>query len=108
MTTQRKLGFYLAIIKKKIEILLSIALMYQLMYNSYLLHAGVAQLFRARPCQGRGQGLESPHPHHEKSRSLRPAFFVLWRRALFCGRKRPGVKNAIRHSARQSTLQNLF
>jgi hypothetical protein len=26
-------------------------------------NAGVAQLFRARPCQGRGQGLESPHPH---------------------------------------------
>lgn len=26
--------------------------------------AGVAQLFRARPCQGRGHGLESRHPHH--------------------------------------------
>ena len=26
-------------------------------------HAGLAQLFRARPCQGRGQGLESPDPH---------------------------------------------
>ncbi len=42
--------------------------MCQLMYNSYLLHAGVAQLFRARPCQGRGQGLESPHPHQIKFR----------------------------------------
>ena len=29
-------------------------------------HAGLAQLFRARPCQGRGQGLESPDPHHDK------------------------------------------
>lgn len=28
-------------------------------------YAGLAQLFRARPCQGRGQGLESPDPHHE-------------------------------------------
>lgn len=27
-------------------------------------YAGLAQLFRARPCQGRGQGLESPDPHH--------------------------------------------
>lgn len=26
-------------------------------------YAGLAQLFRARPCQGRGQGLESPNPH---------------------------------------------
>jgi hypothetical protein len=26
-------------------------------------YAGVAQLFRARPCQGRGQGLESLYPH---------------------------------------------
>ena len=33
-------------------------------YTLLLLRAGVAQLFRARPCQGRGQGLESPHPHH--------------------------------------------
>jgi hypothetical protein len=30
-------------------------------------YAGVAQLFRARPCQGRGQGLESPHPHQERN-----------------------------------------
>jgi hypothetical protein len=28
-----------------------------------VIHAGVAQLFRARPCQGRGQGLESLYPH---------------------------------------------
>ena len=28
-------------------------------------YAGVAQLFRALPCQGRGQGLESPHPHQD-------------------------------------------
>ena len=27
--------------------------------------AGVAQLFRARPCQGRGHGLESHYPHHQ-------------------------------------------
>ncbi len=31
-------------------------------YN-HLSYAGLAQLFRARPCQGRGQGLESPDPH---------------------------------------------
>ena len=26
--------------------------------------AGIAQLSRALPCQGRGQELESPYPHH--------------------------------------------
>ena len=31
-------------------------------YNSSLL-AGLAQLFRARPCQGRGRELESLNPH---------------------------------------------
>ena len=29
-------------------------------------YAGVAQLFRALPCQGRGRELESLHPHHLK------------------------------------------
>jgi hypothetical protein len=34
----------------------------QVLYNTFE-HAGVAQLFRARPCQGRGPGLESLYPH---------------------------------------------
>jgi 8-oxo-dGTP pyrophosphatase MutT (NUDIX family) len=38
-------------------------------------HAGLAQLFRARPCQGRGQGLESPDPHHLSFRSAQGAPF---------------------------------
>lgn len=38
-------------------------------------YAGVAQLFRARPCQGRGQGLESPHPHQRKSPDENLGFF---------------------------------
>ena len=29
-----------------------------------LIHAGVAQLARALPCQGRGRGFESLHPLH--------------------------------------------
>lgn len=29
-------------------------------------YAGLAQLFRALPCQGRGRELESLNPHHEK------------------------------------------
>jgi hypothetical protein len=33
-------------------------------------HAGVAQLFRALPCQGRGRELESLHPHHPPSQTL--------------------------------------
>src|ERR1041385_3928395 len=37
-------------------------------------HAGVAQLFRARPCQGRGQGLESLYPHQMRL-SERKVFF---------------------------------
>ena len=48
---------------------------YTVPYNIFTTYAGLAQLFRARPCQGRGQGLESPDPHHEKSRSNRTGFF---------------------------------
>ena len=40
---------------------------YTVPYNIFTTYAGLAQLFRARPCQGRGQGLESPDPHHIKS-----------------------------------------
>ena len=36
---------------------------YQKLRYNLLSYAGVAQLFRARPCQGRGQGLESLYPH---------------------------------------------
>ena len=32
-----------------------------------VIYAGVAQLFRALPCQGRGHELESRHPHQPKS-----------------------------------------
>lgn len=32
-------------------------------YHFLVLHAGVAQLFRASACHAEGQGLESPHPH---------------------------------------------
>jgi hypothetical protein len=38
--------------------------------RTFQLHAGLAQLFRARPCQGRGQGLESPNPHHTRNNQV--------------------------------------
>jgi hypothetical protein len=41
----------------------------------YICYAGVAQLFRALPCQGRGQELESPYPHQIKMLSIRWAFY---------------------------------
>ena len=38
-------------------------------------YAGVAQLFRARPCQGRGPGLESLYPHQMLELKSRKALF---------------------------------
>ncbi len=43
----------------------------------YQCHAGVAQLFRARPCQGRGPELESLYPHHEIMKRDRRGLFLL-------------------------------
>ena len=42
-------------------------------------YAGVAQLFRALPCQGRGRELESLHPHQNWTKLHRRA-----RERLFC------------------------
>jgi hypothetical protein len=55
----------------------SVAFISSFQYNLNLLtlvdpgrYAGLAQLFRARPCQGRGHGLESRDPHQKMWRVL--------------------------------------
>lgn len=45
------------------------------LHKSNSIFAGVAQLFRALPCQGRGRELESLHPHQRKNVPLGRFFF---------------------------------
>src|SRR5690349_11374977 len=54
---------------------LYLELIVDLGYN-YPRYAGLAQLFRARPCQGRGRGLESPDPHQKGLFLIGMVFFV--------------------------------
>ena len=56
-------------------------------------YAGVAQLVRALPCQGRGRELESLHPHQKDSPNKSGVFFLVCE-TLILDRERSRVRNA--------------
>ena len=53
---------------KKLPFALCILALFCYNLSGNFRYAGVAQLFRALPCQGRGRELESLHPHQLKNR----------------------------------------